>query len=340
MKLLAQDDNVDIVTVIFIPPVETESGEIASVIREIAPEFRQRGKTIVASLMGSRVAPAELSSQENYVPCFAFPENIASALIRACEYGEWLKRPKGTIPKLENTDRKRAEKIVEAALERSTTRPFWLDTTSTIELLEAYGISTVQSRIARTPEEAMRIAHEIGFPVVLKLLSATITHKTDVGGVILDLRSEREVEVAFKRVRQRLTEMEREAEMEGVLVQKMVSDGVETIVGVTEDPSFGPLIMFGMGGIYAELFRDVTFRIHPLTDVDAREMVRSVNAYHLLEGWRGAKPCDTRAIEELLLRVSQIVEDLPQIAELDLNPVKVMDRDKGYVVVDARVSLS
>ena len=125
-----------------------------------------------------------------------------------------------------------------------------------------------------------------------------------------------------------------------MVVQEMITGGIEAIVGVTQDLSFGPLILFGMGGIYAELFKDVTFRIHPLTDVDVKEMVRSVKAYQLLEGWRGSSPSDIKAVEELLLRVSAMVEDLPQITELDLNPVKVLARNSGYVAVDARVMLA
>jgi len=135
-----------------------------------------------------------------------------------------------------------------------------------------------------------------------------------------------------------LASISKESEMDGVLVQKMVSEGGEVIVGVTQDPSFGPLIMFGIGGIYTELFKDTVFRIHPLTDIDAREMVRSVKAYKLLEGWRGAKPSDIKALEELLLRVSAMVEDFPQIMEMDLNPLKALER--GYAVVDARILLS
>ena len=127
--------------------------------------------------------------------------------------------------------------------------------------------------------------------------------------------------------------------MVGVTVQQMIAGGIEVIIGMTEDPSFGPLVMFGMGGVQAELFRDVTFRIHPLTDVDAHEMIRSVKAYQLLTGWRGSKMTDIEALENLLLRVSAMVEDLPQIAELDLNPIKVLEQDKGYVVVDARIML-
>jgi len=131
----------------------------------------------------------------------------------------------------------------------------------------------------------------------------------------------------------------REDEMQGVVVQEMITRGIEVIVGVTQDPSFGPLVLFGMGGIYAELFKDVLFRIHPLTDVDAQEMIRSVKTYQLLKGWRGSEPSDIEALEELLLRISAMVEDLPQIAELDLNPVKSLERNNGYVVVDARIML-
>jgi len=186
----------------------------------------------------------------------------------------------------------------------------------------------------------MKAARQIGFPVAVKLVSATIAHKTDVGGVTLDLRSRQEVQRAFLQIRERLANVGREEEMQGVVVQQMISRGVEVIVGVTQDPTFGPLILFGMGGIYTELFKDVTFRIHPLTNIDAQEMVCSVKASQLLEGWRGSKPSDTKSLEELLLRVSAMVEDLPQIAELDLNPVKVLEQDNGCVVVDARVMLS
>jgi len=341
LKLLVEDDRVDSVVVIFIPPILTQPEAVASAIREVAPQFCQQGKTLLASFMGSRGASIELGFGEGgYVPSFTFPEATASALARACEYTEWLKRPKGMIPELEGIDKKKAAQIVESALEGNTARPLWLDAPSAVGLLDCYGIRSVQSKSTRTAEEAMKAAKEIGFPVAVKLLSATIAHKTEVGGVILDLRSQREVERAFVQIRERLASMGREDEMQGVIVQKMISGGIEVIVGVTQDPSFGPLILFGTGGIYTELFKDVAFRIHPLTDVDAQEMVRSVKAYQLLEGWRGSKPSDIKALEELLLRVSAMVEDLPQIAELDLNPVKVLERNNGYVVVDARVMLA
>ena len=341
LELLAQDERVDIVIVIFIPPMLTESGEVAGAVREVAPQFRQRGKTLVASFMASRGGRLGLGSGEGGdVPCYTFPESAAAALGRACEYSEWLKKPKGVIPEPEGIDKERAGEIIISAMERNTVRPLWLDAASAARLLGAYGIHTVTSKSAGTAGEAVRAAEEIGFPVALKLDAASIVHKTEVGGVVLDLRSPKEVERAFVRIRERLERKGLAEEMLGVTVQQMISGGVEVIVGVTQDPSFGPLIMLGMGGIYTELFKDVTFRIHPLTDVDAREMVRSVKAYQLLAGWRGAKPSDVGSLEELLLRISAMVEDLPQIVELDLNPVKVLERGKGYVVVDVRVLLS
>jgi acetyl coenzyme A synthetase (ADP forming)-like protein len=341
LRLLAEDDSIDIVITIFIPPIVTQAEAVASAIRTVAPEYRRRSKALVASFMGSRGVSSELGSEEECcVPSFAFPEDTATAIAKACEYNDWLKGPKGTIPELDNIDSSRASRIVSSALEKSTPRPLWLDANSVTGLLNAYGIRLTQTRTARNSEEVVRAARDIGFPVVLKLVSDSIIHKTEVDGVILDIRSKKEVEQAFAQIREHLVRLGREHEMQGVVVQQMISGGIETIIGVTQDPSFGPLIMFGMGGIHAELFKDVTFRIHPLTDMDAHEMVRAVKAYQLLEGWRGAKASDIESLEELLLRVSAIVEELPQIAELDLNPVKVLEGDKGYVVVDARILIS
>jgi acetate---CoA ligase (ADP-forming) len=339
LNLMAEDDSVDIVIVIFIPPIVTQAEAVASAIREVAPKFRQRGKALLASFMGSRGASVELGSrEEGYVPSFTFPEATAAALAASCEYGEWLRRPKGTIPVLKGIDKKRAEQIVGEELKRDQARPFWLDADSVNELLGCYGVRVVESKTARTAEETMKAAKAMGFPVAVKLVSKTIIHKTEVGGVVLDVHSEVEAREAFLQIRERLARISKEAEMDGVLVQKMVTEGVEVIVGVAQDPSFGPLIMFGMGGTYTELFKDAVFRIHPLTDVDAGEMVRSIKAYKLLEGWRGAKPSDIKALEELLLRVSAMVEDFPQIMEMDLNPLKALER--GYAAVDARIRLS
>ncbi|MDO8473675.1 MAG: acetate--CoA ligase family protein [Dehalococcoidia bacterium] len=341
LEILAEDPELDIVIVIFIPPILTQPEAVAAAIRETAPAYRKQGKTLVASFMGSRGAAVNLgSAAEGYVPSFIFPETTASALSAACGYGEWLRKPKGSVPKLKNVDAATAQGLVERARERSTVRPFWLDPASTSGVLEAYGIRVPQYRVATTSSEAKAAAAEIGFPVAIKLFSRTLTHKTDVGGVVLDVNSPEEAERAYDRIAAKLLEMGHGGEMHGVVVQRMVKEGVEVIVGVTQDPSFGPLVMFGMGGVYAELFKDVAFRLHPLTDVDAADLVRSVKTYRVLEGWRGAGPADIESLEDLLLRVSAMAEDLPQIVELDLNPVKVLGTGKGCLSVDARIMVA
>jgi acetyl coenzyme A synthetase (ADP forming)-like protein len=341
LEIMAQDENVDSVIVIFVPPIVTLPEAVAKAIRDIAPEFRKIGKTLVASFMGSRGSPEALSSREHeYVPCFTFPESTAIALASAYKYGEWQKKPKGSIPTLEGVDKKRAEKVIAEALEKSPDSRVWLDFATIAKLFDCYGVRLVQSKPATTASEAVKKAEAMGLPVALKLLSSTITHKTEVGGVVLDLRTAAEVEQGFNLIKERLVKIGRAKEMQGVTVQQMATTGVEVIVGVTQDPSFGPLIMFGLGGTQAELFKDVSFRIHPLTDLDAAEMVRSVKAYQLLKGWRGAKPSDIKSVEDLLLRISDMVEDIPQLVEVDLNPVKVLEENKGYVVVDARVLLA
>ncbi|MFW6102571.1 MAG: acetate--CoA ligase family protein, partial [Chloroflexota bacterium] len=341
LDILAHDDGIDIVIVIFIPPILVGAEEVTNAIRELAPEFRRRSKTLVASFMGSRGAGIEYDSKDGgCIPNFTFPEHTAVALAGAWEYGRWLRRPKGVVPKLTGINREKAHAVVASALEQSSTRPLWLEASSISELLTAYGIQVVVSKSVKTAEDAARAAEKIGFPVAVKLLSDKIIHKTEVGGVVLPCHSADEVKQAFNQIRESLDSLGRADEMQGVTVQQMISEGIEVIVGLTQDSSFGPLIMFGMGGIYAEFFKDITFRIHPLTDVDVQEMVRSVKAYQLFAGWRGSKASDVNSLEDLLLRVSALVEDLPQIQEMDFNPVKVQEQGKGYVVVDARISVS
>jgi acetyltransferase len=341
LKLLLADENVDIVVVIFIPPILKLSDEFASIIREIAPLFRERGKPLVTSFLGLRGARIELGSNDRrFVPSFAFPESTAGALARALEFSQRLKKPTGKIPEFSDINKEKAGGIIQSALEKSGQDQVWLDAESILGLLDCYGIKFVTLKLAKTPVEAAAAAEEVCFPVAVKILSSTISQKTDVEGVILDCRSRGEVEKAFVRIGNNLERIGKPEDMQGVIIQKMVQGGIEVIVGVTQHPAFGPLIMFGLGGVYAELFKDVTFSIHPLTDLDAHDMVRAVKAYQLLEGWRGSKRADIPAIEELLLRISVLVENHPQVLEMDLNPVKVLSDGNGYLVVDGRILVS
>jgi len=207
------------------------------------------------------------------------------------------------------------------------------------KVLTALALPLPGGGFCRTVDEAARVASQLGFPVAVKLASSQIVHKSDVGGVRLNLQDDTAVREAFMEIQNRLAQDGKLEAMDGVLVQPMISGGVELMVGVTQDASFGPLIGFGLGGIHVEILKDVCFRITPITDRDAREMVRSIKGYRLLEGYRGHPSADIEAIEDLLLRVSRLVEEVPEIAELDLNPVMALPPGQGCLIVDARICL-
>ena len=194
--------------------------------------------------------------------------------------------------------------------------------------------------VATTAEEAVAIAAQIGFPVAVKLASHTLVHKTEIGGVQLNLNREAEVRVAYDKIAARITQDGNLEAMEGVLVQPMVTGGVEVMAGMVQDPSFGPLIGFGLGGIHVEILGDVRFRITPLTELDAADLIRGIKGYRLLQGYRGHPPGDVDAIQELLLRLSRLVEEVPEIVELDLNPIIALPPGQGCRIVDARIRVA
>jgi acyl-CoA synthetase (NDP forming) len=206
------------------------------------------------------------------------------------------------------------------------------------QLLEEAGIPTARARLATTRDAAVQAARDIGFPVVLKVVSPQITHKTDVGGVKLDLKSPEEVAAAFDEIMAAARRAAPDATIDGVSVQQMARPGIEVIVGVSTDPQFGPVIMFGLGGVLVEVLKDVSFRIIPIAPRDARQMIREIKGFPLLEGYRGQDPADLAALESLLLRVSEFVEQQPEVSELDLNPVFAYK--DGALAVDARIVLS
>jgi len=200
-----------------------------------------------------------------------------------------------------------------------------------------YGIPVTRFKVAGTPEEAVKFAEGIGYPVVLKIVSPDIIHKFDVGGVVLDLKSPSEVKDAYENILNRVKRHKPDAKVLGVLVQEMAPASTEVIVGATKDPQFGPALMFGLGGIFVEVLKDVTFRIAPITEQNAREMITEVKAYPILKGYRGQPPADIDAIVNILLNTSKLVMDHPEIKELDLNPIMVYE--KGAKTVDARIIL-
>ena len=333
LRLLLADENVDAVIVLFVPPVVTEAMAVAEAIRTGAAGA---SKPVVTCFMGTHGVPVALSSlREGKFPSYAFPEAAAMALSRAVAYGRWLARPEGRVLSTDDVDASRGRLIVEG--DGATRGVQWLGPVEVRELLAAYGIRMARSLVAASAEEAGRIAAEIAGPVAVKLLSDTITHKTDVGGVILDVVGAEAAAQAFRTIAASLAEKGLAAEMAGVVVQEMIPRGVETFVGVTQDPKFGPLIGFGTGGVNVELWRDVVFRVHPITDVDAREMIGQIRGSKLLDGFRGAAPADRDALADVLLRVSRMVGDLPEILEMDVNPLLALAPGRGAIAVDARI---
>ena len=339
LRLFADDGDSDAVLSIFIPPVVEHMQDFEASIRDVAPYFWDRGKPLLACFLGQRGFKAKLGSGGRFVPSYPFPEEAVSALSKAVEYAEMRQKPTGRIPELTGIEKGEARDIVEKAMTRSMQRPLWMEPQEIKSLLSCYGLQFVETIAARTPDRAAAAATKIGFPVAVKLDSSTITHKSDVGGVVLGLDSNSDVKRAFEGIRTRLKKEGRADEMQGVVVQKMVNEGIEAIAGVTQDPVFGPLIMFGSGGVYAELMKDVVLRLHPITDLDAEEMINSIKMSGLFKGYRGSPPADVGAVQDLLLRLSAMVEDIANITELDFNPVKVMPQGRGYYIVDARIML-
>jgi acetate---CoA ligase (ADP-forming) len=339
LRLLADDKDSDAVLSIFIPPVIANMADFEASIGDVAQYFWNQGKPLLACFLGQRGFKAKLGSGGRFVPTYPFPEEAISALSKAIEYAEMRQKPTGKVPKFSGIKTNEARDIVGKAMTESTERPLWMKPGEISGLLTRYGMHFIETLVARTPMEAAAAAAKVGFPVVVKLDSETITHKSDVGGVVLGLDSPDEVKQAFNDIRTRLKKAGRQNEMQGVVVQHMVDEGTEAIVGITQDPLFGPLIMFGSGGIYAELTKDVVLRLTPISDLDAKEMIDSIKMASLFKGFRGLPPADTGAVQDLLLRLSAMAEDIPQIAELDFNPVKVMPQGKGYYIVDARIML-
>jgi acetyl coenzyme A synthetase (ADP forming)-like protein len=348
VRLVVNDPNVDAVLVIYVPPIVTTPVQVASAIlrgaQEGSLELAGRGqpaKPVLSCFMGTHGVPEGMRSlQQGHIPSYPFPESAAIALARAVGYARWRTTPEGEEIAFADLDVDAVRAVVQRGAKRASLGDTaWLAADEVRELLEAAGLPRVPEQMCITPGEAAQAARRMGFPVAVKLASRTLTHKTDVGGVRLGVASEEDVRRAFADIGRRLDQQGLRAQMDGVTVQPMVEEGVEVIVGVTQDPSFGPVLMFGLGGVLVEVLRDVAFRVCPITDRDAHQLIRDVRGFRLLEGWRGAPPADTVALERVILRVAQMVRAVPEIAELDLNPIRVLPGGRGCMIVDARVAV-
>ena len=315
LTLVLRDPNIDAVIASFIPPLGIQAKDVADAIVDAAAT--RKDIPVVAVLMGRQGVSAGMRKlMDAGIPGYMFPESAARALAALNRYREWLARPEGTEQSFP-ADRDRVAGIIEAARREGREK---LTEAEALAILDAYGIPTAPWRAVAAAEEAMLAAASVGYPVVLKVMSDQVVHKSDVGGVVLDLKTVDEVREGYARLVRRVRERTG-IDVRNVLVQRMLPGGRETIVGMNRDPRVGPLLMFGLGGIFVEAMQDVVFRVHPLTDVDAREMVREIRGFPILEGMRGETSVDLVGIEETLQRVSQLVGEHDAIAELDVNPL-------------------
>jgi acetyl coenzyme A synthetase (ADP forming)-like protein len=355
LDVVLGDPNVDAAIAAFVPPLGIHAKDVAEAI--VRTNAKHPGKPLLAVLMGREGLPASLAElHDAHVPVYIFPESAARALGAMWKYRQQRDRPAGKVVKFD-TDDAAVSRILDETADRGHTK---LSEPAALRILEAYGIPVVPWTFVETAKgvtglatAAGEAAKEIGFPVAIKIVSPEVVHKTDVGGVALDLKSEDAVKRAVRDMVKRVGETGEAGEkgekrppdsrigdspIDGVLVQQMAQPGRETIVGLTRREQVGAMVMFGLGGVYVEVLRDVVLRLAPLLDTDADQMIHQVRMYKLLEGVRGEPKRDHAALTDVILRVSQLSERHPRIAEMDINPLLALER--GTVAVDARFQLT
>jgi len=334
LSVVLDDPNVDIVLVLLTPQAMTEAAATAEVIVNIS---RQKPlKPIFTCFLGAKkVAEGVRILREGKIPQYDATDSGVAAIKGMVNYVRWRSRPKRVV-KLFPVNRRKVEGIIERHQRQKIND---IGETESKEILEAYGFVTPRGSIATSAEQAANIAKQLGFPVVLKIWSSDILHKSDVGGVRIGLENEQEVKDAFDLMMYRIPKKRPEANILGVLVQEMCKSGKEVILGMNRDPHFGPLMMFGMGGIMVEVLKDVSFYLAPLTAEEAKQMLINTKTYQILKGVRGEEGVDIEAIAEGLQRLSQLVTEFPQIQEMDINPYVVGPEGTTAIAVDARISL-
>ena len=333
LSVIKNDPNFDTIVPIFVPPVTIKQMDVAN---SILDGIKGTKKTVLACFMGAGEGSTAVDFlKQNGVPVYMFPEAIAKTLAQLGSYNEWLDRPK-TKFKTFKVDKKAVQAIIHKTLDKGGDA---IVGEEALAVMNAYGIPVTETGIAYSDKEAVALAEKIGFPVVLKVNTPQILHKTEYGAVVVDLRTAKEVKQAFNNLKKKITSMSKKRKRFSVMVQEMVSGGIETVMGMTTDPHFGPLIMFGLGGIYVEILKDVAFRINPLKENNVNEMISSLKSYPLLTGFRGSEPADLPTLKESLLRLSQLITDFDQFSEIDINPFITHSAKSKSKAVDARLIL-
>jgi len=329
-----EDPGVDAVFTILTPQSMTDIDLIA---REIAKVSSHYDKPVYASFMGEAdVAVGVHSLQRNKIPHYLLPESMAKSMATVYKFTQLVKTDGSKPVAFTDVNKDAATAILNAA--RSSGKSY-LTEEEAIQVLGAYKLPVLDSKLINSAEEAARVAAQIGFPTVMKIISDDIIHKFDVGGVVLDVKSEQEAKEAFKQIMTTVKQRQPEARLKGILVRKMIPTGEEVILGVKRDPAFGAVLMFGLGGIFVEIMKDVTFRVAPLTRHDAETMVSGIRAFPLLNGARGRQARDIAAVTEVILRLGQLATDCPQIRELDINPLITLNAGEGCFVADVKIML-
>ncbi|RLG94093.1 CoA-binding protein, partial [Candidatus Bathyarchaeota archaeon] len=336
LEEVLRDQSVNTVLVLLTPQAMTESLATAESIVNISRKLA--GKPILAVFMGGEmVDEAAEHLKKNGIPCYGFPEKAIKTISAMYKYARFMKEPdrfpvqfRDVYPeKVQSifSDVKKENRVVLLAHEAS-------------EVTEAYGIRSTRNLLASSAEEAVEYADEIGYPVVMKVSSPDILHKTDIGGIILNINGPEEVRSSFHNIMSSVNRLIPNARIYGVTLYKMIPQGREIIIGMSQDVQFGPLVMFGLGGIYVNFLKDVSFRLAPLSEHEAQLMMEETRAYVLLKGIRGEPPSDTESLKNMLLRVGQLVWDFPDIVEMDINPVIVYGVGEGCIALDVKITLS
>ena len=333
LGVVIQDEFIHAILILLTP---TASVNPKAVARRIVKLAENADKPIMTSFMGGKgVKGARKILQDHGIPSYDYPEDAISALDAMLSYRRWQEKPERHYRRFE-ADTHRVREIFASVIgqHRHT-----LIENEAREILRAYGFRLPESRMARTTKEAVKAASEIGYPIVMKIASPDVLHKSDMGGVRVRLEDDAMVEEAFFDITSNIQLRQPQARILGVMVQEMIPQGKEVILGITRDMQFGPMIMFGLGGIYVEVLKDVAFRIAPLSIENADAMIREILSFPLLRGVRGEAPADIEAIRDALMRLSQMAMDFPEIIEADVNPLLVCAEGQGAVAVDARITI-